>query len=264
MSLERGAARHAWNQPPPPAPLSDTMNAAARFRAAAVLILLAASGGCTVGTPLPLPVPEALSTTEPWPVTVRYRWPSPPRYHVGPYHVENVHHGDIRQRGGILDALKGKREYQQRYSFAVRDSAQEAPHTRVLCDGRDRDRGFSIGSVEIELGSGMSLECRVYLDGDTAAWVLKLGGQDGDPAAGVLEQGDTRYQISGELSTAEPGENFAPAYLVRRDSALVAMVYTRHSGLMRVSPVLEGTERRVVAAGLLALLFQQPLIDADE
>lgn len=228
------------------------------------LVLLLGTAACavTLGTQ-DLPVPEALATSQPWTVEMRHDWRrGTVRYRFGPYHVENVHHGEIRQRGGVVDALKGKREYQQRYSFAIADSAAGARPTRVQCDGRDRDRGFSIGSVDIELESGMSLECRLQVEADTgAAWVLKLGGRDDDPAAGVLERGGTRYEVTSDLSTAETGEKFAPAYLVRRDSAFVAMAYRAFAGLVRISPDLEPSDRDVIAAALMALVLQRPLIE---
>ena len=232
------------------------------IRTAAALALLASLSACAFPSMPPMPVPEALSTIDAWWVEMRHDQRGV-RYRFGPYRVANVRWHDVRQRGGVVDALKGKREYQERYEFALRDSTEGSAITRVECDSRDRDRGFSIGSVEIELESGLSLECRLYPDADSAALAgtLKLGARDSNVPRGTIERGEVKFEIAGERERGDDDEELPRAYLVRRGQTLVGMVDRTHPGLIRVSPSLPREEQDLVAAALTALLLQRKLIE---
>jgi hypothetical protein len=231
-------------------------------RTAIALALLASLSACAFPGMPPMPVPEALSTTEAW--TVEMRHDRMVRYRFGPYRVANVRWHDIRQRGGVVDAIKGKREYQERYEFALRDSTEGSAITRVECDSRDRDRGFSIGSMDIELESGLSLNCRVFLDADSAALAgtLTLASRNDNVPRGTIERGEVKFEITGERERGDDDEQLPRAYLVRRGETLVGMVDRTHSGLIRISPSLPREEQDLVAATLMALLMQRKLIES--
>ncbi|HZG42359.1 MAG TPA: hypothetical protein VEY93_05315 [Longimicrobium sp.] len=210
-----------------------------------------------------MPVPEALSTSEAWTVEMRHDRRGV-RYRFGPYRVANVRWHDVRQRGGVVDAIKGKREYQERYEFALRDSTEGSATTRVECDSRDRDRGFSIGSMDIELESGLSLDCRVFLGADSAALAatLTLASRNDNVPRGTIERGEVKYEISGERERGDDDEELPRAYLVRRGETLVGMVDRTHPGIIRVSPSLPPADQDLVAAALMALLLQRKLIES--
>jgi hypothetical protein len=231
-------------------------------RTAAALALLVSLSACAFGTIPPMPVPEALSTTEAWMVARHDR--QTVRYRFGPYRVANVRFHEIRGRGGVLDVIKGKREYQQRYEFALRDSAEAARETRVQCDSRDRDRGFSIGSVDIELESGLSLNCRVFMDADSAArsGMLTLAARNDNVPRGTIERGEVKFEIAGERERGDDDEELPRAYLVRQGETLVGMVDRTHPGIIRISPSLPREEQDLVAATLMALLMQRKLIES--
>ena len=234
--------------------------ACARFGCAALLLVV--TGACALSTP-PMPVPEALAASQEWPVQMRHDWNSPPRFRFGPYRVQDVRYHDIRQRGGVVDALKGKREYQQRYEFTVRDSAQDLLRTQVSCDSRDRDRGFSVGAVDVELESGLSLECQVSAPIDTAAtWTVRLAGRDSDAVRGVFEGGGRSFEIVGEQTHPESDDGFPAGYLLRRDGVVVGMVDRTNTGAIRLSPGLPRDEQELLAAALMALLLQRKLIES--
>jgi hypothetical protein len=235
---------------------------ASHTRTAAALALLVSLSACAFPSMPPMPVPEALSTTDAWPVEMRHDRLGV-RYRFGPYRVANVRWHDIRQRGGVVDGLKGKREYQERYEFAVRDSTEGSAITRVECDSRDKDRGFSIGSVDIELESGLSLNCRLFPDAGSAALAgtLTLAARNDNVPRGTIERGEAKFEIVGERERGDDDEELPRAYLVRRGETLVAMVDRTHPGLIRISPSLSRAEQDLVAATLMALLLQRKLID---
>jgi hypothetical protein len=231
-------------------------------RTATALTLLVSLSACALPGMPPMPVPEALSTTEAW--TVEMRHDRRVRYRFGPYRVANVRWHDIRQRGGVVDAIKGKREYQERYEFALRDSTEGSAITRVECDSRDRDRGISIGSLDIELESGLSLNCRVFLDADSAALsgTLTLAARNDNVPRGTIERGEVKFEIAGERERGDDEEELPRAYLVRRGETLVGMVDRTHPGIIRISPSLPREEQDLVAATLMALLMQRKLIES--
>jgi hypothetical protein len=232
-------------------------------RAAAALALLVSLSACAFPSMPPMPVPEALSTTQAWTVEMRHDRQGV-RYRFGPYRVANVRWHDIRQRGGVVDAIKGKREYQERYEFALRDSTEGSAITRVECDSRDRDRGFSIGSMDIELESGLSLNCRVFLDADSAALAgtLTLAARNDNVPRGTIERAEVKFEVVGERERGDDDEDLPRAYLVRRGETLVGMVDRTHPGIIRVAPSLPREEQDLVAATLMALLMQRKLIES--
>ena len=230
-----------------------------RFTAAALVLL--ATSACALA-PKPLPVPEALAATEQWRVEMRIDQRGV-RYRFGRYLVAGVRWHDVRQRGGVVDALKGKREYQERYEFAIRDSAQESAVTRVQCDSRDRARGYSVGGVGIELESGLSLECRLFPESDSAATsgTLRIGARNDRTPRGSVERGGTRFEIHGQRERSDDDGELPRAYLVRRDSALVAMLDRTGPGYIHVAPSLAREEQDLVAATLISLLLHRTLIE---
>ncbi len=232
-------------------------------RTATTLALLVSLSACAFPAMPPMPVPEALSTTEAWTLEARHDRQTV-RYRFGPYRVANVRFHEIRGRGGVVDVLKGKREYQQRYEFALRDSAEAPRETRVQCDSRDRDRGYSIGSVEIELESGLSLNCRVFLDADSAALggSLTIAARNDNLPSGTIERGEVKLEVAGERERGDDDEGIPRAYLVRRGETLVGMVDRTYPGIIRVSPSLPREEQDLVAAALMALLMQRKLIES--
>jgi hypothetical protein len=232
-------------------------------RTAAALALLVSLSACAFPAMPPMPVPEALSTTEAWTLEMRHDRQTV-RYRFGPYRVANVRWHDIRQRGGVVDAIKGKREYQERYEFALRDSTEGSAITRVECDSRDRDRGFSIGSMDIELESGLSLNCRVFPDADSAALAgtLTLAARNDNLPSGTIERGEVKFEIAGERERGDDDEGLPRAYLVRQGETLVGMVDRTYPGIIRVSPSLPREEQDLVAATLMALLMQRKLIES--
>jgi hypothetical protein len=232
-------------------------------RTAAALALLASLSACAFPSMPPMPVPEALSTTDAWTVEMRHDRQGV-RYRFGPYRVANARRHDVRQRGGVVDAIKGKREYQERYEFALRDSTAGSAITRVECDSRDRDRGFSIGSLDIELETGLSLNCRVFPDADSAArsGVLTLAARNDHVPRGTIERGEVKFEIVGERERGDDDEELPRAYLVRQGETLVGMVDRTHPGIIRVSPSLPREEQDLVAATLMALLLQRKLIES--
>ena len=230
--------------------------------AISALLVLLATSACAFPSMPPMPVPEALSTTDEWRVEMR-RDRQRVRYGFGPYRVANVRWHDIRQRGGVVDAIKGKREYQERYEFALRDSTEGSAITHVECDSRDRDRGFSIGSVDIELESGLSLNCRVFPDADSAALAgtLTLAARNDNVPRGTIERGEVKFEVVGERERGDDDEQLPRAYLVRRGETLVGMVDRTHP-IIRILPSLPREEQDLIAATLMALLMQRKLIES--
>jgi hypothetical protein len=229
----------------------------------AAALVLFASGACALA-PKPLPVPEALAGAEGWRVETRYNGRTA-RYRFGPYRVGNVRWHDVRQRGGIVDALKGKREYQERYEFAVRDSTDGdgSRETRVQCDSRDRAQGVSIGSVNFELGSGVSLECRLYAAADTSsAGMLRISARNDNAPQGIVQWGHMQFDIAGDRPRTDSDKALPRAYLVRRSGTIVAMVDRTHPGYVHLSPTLPREEQDLLAATLTALLIHRNLSDS--
>lgn len=229
----------------------------------AVVLALAALPACAVIQPDVMPVPEELADAPVWRVHTRRALLHPLRVQWGSFAADTVQFRDTRQRGGVLDIVGGKREFQQEYSFVTRDTSRAVRWT-ARCDGRDRERGVTLGSVDVELGSGMSLDCDLRPGADSAGqWKLQLSGRNGGMPGGALQRGGTRYEIAGQAYAGDDETGWPMGYLVSRGGALVAAVDRSHPGSVRMSPALPAEDRALLAAASTALFLQRRLITDD-
>lgn len=230
----------------------------------AVPVFLAAIlSACAGIQPDLMPVPDELAEAPAWRVHTRRGLRTPLRLRWGPFSVDTVHLRDTRQRGGVLDIVGGKREFQQEYSFVLRDTLATVRWT-ARCDGRDRERGVSIGSVDVELGSGMSLNCDLRPGADSAGqWKLELAGRNGAMPTGTIRRGDVRYEIAGQAYPGDDETGWPRGYHLNHDGALVAAVDRSHPGMVRMTAALSADSQALLAAASTALLLQQRLITED-
>lgn len=235
-----------------------------QIRATTAALCLAGLSACMSMHPDPMPVPEQLAAAPAWEVKARLGLRTPVRLQWGPFSVDTVQVRDIRQRGGIMDAVAGKREYQQEYHFALRDTLHTV-RWAARCDSRDRDRGVSIGSVDIELGSGLSLECDLRPGADSASqWKLQVAGRNDDMPAGTLRRGASTYSITGKRGPAQAEDDGWPrAYHVTRDGILVLAVDRAHPVIVRMAPGLPADEQALLAAASTALMLHSRLISEE-
>ncbi|MBB4638725.1 hypothetical protein [Longimicrobium terrae] len=210
-----------------------------------------------------MPVPAELADAPAWRVHTRRGLLHPLRVQWGPFSADTVNLRDTRQRGGVLDIVGGKREFQQEFSFVIRDTLHAVRWT-ARCDGRDRERGVTLGSVDVELGSGMSLDCDLRPGADSAGqWKLQLSGRNGSMPGGTIHRADVRYEITGEAYPGDDETGWPLGYLLSRDGVPVAVVDRTHPGSVRMSPALPADDRALLAAAATALLLQQRLITDD-
>jgi hypothetical protein len=226
-----------------------------------IAIVLAASGCATTR----MAVPADLANAPEWSVRARSLWRPDAPLRVGPYEAHRIDRHGIRQRGGIVDALKGKKEYQQRYEFLLRDTAERRDLWAVRCDNRDVEQGIRLGSVELSLDDRTSLECSIQPPGEPArAWALRMRGSDDGAPAGRLTREEVSYQVEGE-SAPGPQTDCCEAlgYVLRRDGRVLGAVENLDRGRVRVAPDVGADEGSLIAATALALILQSKLIEGD-
>ena len=216
------------------------------------------AGGCATAG---MAVPEALSGAPEWRVRLRSAWRPDSPLLVGPFEAHRIDHQGVRQRGGVLDALKGKKEFQQRYRFLVRDSAAGPDLWAVECDNRDVEQGVKLGSLEVSLDDRTSLECSIQPPGDSArAWSLRMRGEGEGVPRGSVRRGELAYKIEGEDPSLQTDCCRPVGYMVRRDGRLLGALENAHRGWVRVSPELGREEGGLLAAVFAALVLQGQLI----
>jgi hypothetical protein len=220
--------------------------------------VLGASGCATTR----MAVPPALSAAPEWSVRPRNQWRPDGPLRVGPYEAHRIDRHGIRQRGGIVDALKGKTEYQQRYEFLLRDTAAAGDLWAVRCDNRDIERGFKLGSVELSLDDRTSLECSLQPPGEPArAWTLRIGGADDGAPSGTLRREEVSYEIEGENPPGGQTDCCLPlGYVLRREGRVIGAVEQIDWGRVRVAPEIGRDEGSLLAATAVALILQSKLI----
>jgi hypothetical protein len=215
--------------------------------AVAVLLL---SGACT---PMRMPVPAPLAETPEW----RVEWLRGRRMRFGPYEAHQITERN-RARGGILDALTGKHEYQQRYEFMLRDTSGSADLLQVRCDHRDVERGVGIRGVQIQLADRASLECTVNPPGDPSQpWTLRLGRQGDRMPRGTLSQeaaDSSGYEVRAETHDGG-GCCEVAGYLIRREERVLVSIDRSDRGWIRLASAAGDRERPLLAAGAAALLI---------
>jgi hypothetical protein len=214
-------------------------------------------GGCATAG---MAVPEGLSGAPEWRVRMRSAWRPDSPLLVGPFEAHRIDHQGVRQRGGVLDVLKGKKEFQQRYRFLVRDSAAGPDLWAVECDNRDVEQGVKLGSLEVSLDDRTSLECSIRPPGDSArAWSLRMRGEGDGVPRGSVRRGEFGYEIEGEDPSLQTDCCRPVGYMVRREGRLLGALENAHRGWVRVSPEVGPEEGGLLAAVFAALVLQQPL-----
>lgn len=225
-----------------------------RLRTAAPALLLAL-GACAA---VRMTVPGPLAGAPEWTVQ-RGGWRAD-RMRFGPYEAHHIEERS-RQRGGILDALTGKREIQQTYEFLLRDTTASADLWRVRCDHRDVERGVSVRGVEIELDDRTSLECSIQPPDDPSApWTMRLGSRgDRMPSGDVRQAADSAaYRVRAQTASGE-GCCEVAGYVVRRQERPVVSVDLADRGSVRVGEV-PAEERHLLAAIAAALLLRDEMM----
>jgi hypothetical protein len=213
-------------------------------------LALLALGGCA---PMRLAVPEPLAPAPEWRVQTR-GWRSD-RMRFGPYEAHRIDFRE-RQRGGILDAISGKREWQQEYTFLLRDTTAAADLWAVRCDHRDVERGVSVRGVRLQLDDRASLECALNPPGDPSdPWTLRLGRSGDRMPRGELHRGESEYSVRGE--SAGDGCCEPTGYELWKGDALLGMVDRYDRGTVRITPSLPAAETGLLAAVSAALLIQR-------
>jgi hypothetical protein len=211
------------------------------------LLLLAAA--CTPGR---MAVPAPLADTPEW----RVEWSGGSRLRFGPYEAHDIRDRG-RQRGGILDALTGKREYQQSYTFLLRDTAAAADAWSVRCDHRDVERRVGVRGIEVQLDDRTSLECTLNPPGDPSApWTLGVSRRGDRMPAGELAQGQDSAAYRVRAQTHDGGGCCEVAgFLIRREDDLVVSVDRGDRGWIRMAPAAPERDRLLLAAAAAALLI---------
>lgn len=208
-----------------------------------------ALGGCAT---MRMPVPEPLTPAPEWRVESR-GWRSS-RLRFGPYEAHHIDYRE-RQRGGILDAISGKREWQQEYVFLLRDTTTAGDLWRVRCDHRDVERGVSVRGVRIELDDRASLECSAHPPEDPSdPWSLTLRRSGDRMPRGELRRGDSEYPVRGEAVGGEPCCS-PSGYTLWKGDTLIGMVDRTDRGSVRLTPSLPPAESGLLAAVAAALLI---------
>jgi hypothetical protein len=230
-------------------------------RRLALALLAGAMGTSGCVTVARMEVPPTLAAAPEWSVRPRNQWRPDGPLRVGPYEAHRIDRHGIRQRGGVVDALKGKTEFQQRYEFLLRDTTAAGDLWAVHCDNRDIERGYRLGSVELSLDDRTSLECSLQPPGEPdQAWTLRMRGEDGAPG-GTLRREEVSYEIEGENP---PGGQTdccgAMGYVLRREGRVIGAVEQYHWGRVRVAPEVGRDEGSLLAATAVALILQTKLI----
>jgi hypothetical protein len=217
-----------------------------RITALSALLLL---GACT---PMRMAVPGPLAAVPEW----RAEWHRGHRLRFGPYEAHGIEDRS-RQRGGILDALSGKREYQQSYVFQLRDTTASADLWAARCDHRDVERSLGIRGVQVELDDRTSLECTINPPGDPSTpWTLTLARRGQRMPEGEMRQGqdgsayEVRAQTHGGAGCCE-----VAGFLVRREGEVLLSVDRTNRGWIRLSPGRDASERPLLATAAAALLI---------
>jgi hypothetical protein len=218
------------------------------MRATALLPILIV-GACAT---MRMQVPVALAPAPEWRVERHGGGTRGIRF--GPYAARVLEDRD-RMRGGILDALSGKHENQQRFELILRDTAAAKDLWQVRCDHRDVERQLGIRGVQIQLADRTSLECTLNPPGDPSApWTLRLD-RSGDrlPTGGLGQSADsTAYRIRGETRDGD-GCCSVAGYLVRGGERALMSVDRADRGWVRIAPEAGEDERGLLAAVAAAL-----------
>lgn len=230
--------------------------------AALVGLASVAASGCAATH---MAVPAELAAAPEWKVRPSSQWRPDAPLRVGPYEAHRIDRHGVRQRGGIVDALKGKREYQQRYEFLLRESAGRRDLWAVRCDNRDVERGIRLGSVELSLDDRTSLECSIQPPGEPArAWALRMQGSEDGVPAGRLTREEVSYQVEGENPPGPQADCCeALGYRVRREGRVLGAVENTDRGRVRVAPDVSPDEGSLLTAAAVALILQSKLIVED-
>jgi hypothetical protein len=217
------------------------------------------ASGCTSTR---MAVPPSLEAAPEWRVRPRSHWRPDAPLRVGPYEAHGIDRHGIRQRGGVVDALKGKKEYQQRYEFMLRDTAGRRDLWAVRCDNRDVERGIRLGSVELSLDDRTSLECSIQPPGEPArAWALRMRGRDDGVPSGRLTREEVSYQVTGQNPPGPQADCCEPlGYVVQREGRVLGAVDNTDRGRVRVAPDVSPDEGSLLTAAAVALILQAKLI----
>jgi hypothetical protein len=208
-----------------------------------------------------MPVPEPLAAAPEWVIRPRSAWRPDAALRVGPYEAYRIDRHGIRQRGGVMDVLKGKREFQQRYEFVLRDTAAARDLWSVRCDNRDVEQGVRLGGVELSLDDRSSLTCEIR-ESDQPAWTLRVGGSDDGAPTGHLRRGELAYDLAGTNPPGGTDDCCQPlGYVVRRGESVLASLETTDHGRLRLAPSVAPAEASLLAAASVALVLQTRLID---
>lgn len=219
-------------------------------------LLLLALGACAA---MRMTVPGPLASTPEWTVE-RSGWRGD-RMRFGPYEVHDIEERN-RQRGGILDALSGKREMQQSYDFLLRDTTAAEDLWRVRCDHRDVDRSVSVRGVRIGLEDRTSLECTLQPPADPSdPWTLRLGSSGERMPAGELRHpaDSAGYRVRAQTPSGTGCCEVAGFVVSREDRPLLSLDRADR-GRIRISPELTAAERHLLAAAAAALLLRDDLL----
>ena len=215
---------------------------------------LVALGACM---PMRVPVPAPLADAPEW--VVRTGGWRADRLRFGPFEAHRIDR-EVRRRGGILDAVSGKRETQQEYEFLLRDTASTEDLWKVSCDQRDVERAVGLRGVNVQLDDRRSLDCRFQAAGDSAPeWRLSMGTRGDRMPAGELRLDSTRYQVQALNPGGESGCCEIAGYLVRADGGPLVLVDRADRGRVRLSSVVTDRERPLLAALAAALLIREDL-----
>jgi hypothetical protein len=174
-------------------------------------------------------------------------------HRVGPYRVDAIARGPVLDTGGLRDALLGRSRLHERYGLRVTEEGDSASFA-VDCAIDEYRARTRIGDFEFVRGESKGLEC-VTRQGDVEVGVLRLTSVDGAAPTGALLAGETEYRIESQLG----GRDVARYLIARPDGGLVACAEISHDQGVRMTDGIAGEDRHIVAAAIIALLFERRL-----
>lgn len=235
-------------------------------------LLLAASTCAVTSTaacfPTMPPIPAELAAAPAWEMRRAGSVLKPPyEWHFGPYLLRGVQRFPVEDASPLLDGLRGRSHLQQQFEFRLLDEAA-GRELHVWCMINDQR-----SKVILVLNESRTLDCTIRAAEDTSSSAtLHVVQRDNAAPAGYVSHDPTTYQITAELIQVRvigyyltlDDQVVAGARLGRALSTLewaLGPEPERAPGSVRIAAAVATEDRPVLAAAVLALLYNCRLID---
>jgi hypothetical protein len=194
---------------------------------------------------------------------------SPPyEWNFGPYLLRGVRRNAVEDASPLLDGLRGRSHLRQQFEFSLLDEA-DGGELHVGCVINDRR-----SKVILMLNESRTLDCTIQAADDTSrSATLHLVQTDAAVPAGFVSHDQVTYEIVPVVIQARDvigyhltldGQVVAGAWRGRASSTLELALGPepeRAPGSVRIASAAATEDRPVLAAAMLALLYNCRLID---